>query len=828
MKSLALYIDKWYIVGAVCADGTTSPIQLPNKEDRLWLFFYEDDINNTISYGKSFESHYRNRENHYYGDIFTKITESSATFTLYNCPQPIKDIFKCGKVFETLKAAINDEDNITTYLSFSKDITPAARLIFINELQQLQFQIKESVARIDHLALEYAIRENDFNSKDYYLVLNACNENLHYSIYKKSDNIFLRIAENMLIGKGTDVRKRCLIEHVVNTINQIELILQAEDKEPEYLRCLRFVDGWLSKFSNANKSNIPIPINNISFSKDPYYTWSIIVKKETIEAQTKYVVGGIVNAIVNFVQDQGISHEQMGGIIYLGNTFTNEEFTSQFCQKYNLAENGVICYKDIDLPSLVAVYNFIDCSQFKKIEEEFTTNAEDELLRIKIAQEEKKANENAQKKVKKQAKKEQIKEAKEASFSEAMDKGYDSESKHDYDSMIEYFKIAKKLSPNNEEANIKYEEALRLKSEQNFKFKSFVNNLQQAKTALDEKDFETAKYKAEEALNLNSTSNEALAIKDEANRQIKQRKEFDRHIERSEIFIVQKLFKEATEELDKARLLNVDNALVKTQLKKIQDNQKTSQSKINKLVAKLNKELSANNYTEALLVCGKLQVEDATNQIVWSNKYTEITLLQKEEKERDEIIEKLKYEIDIAQIHERWEQVIDKCNELLDITPDDDNIKQQLTTANSNLKKAEKKVIIEKEIVNIKDLILSGDLKEAKTKLDVLAKKRLDSQRSQIRELRKLLFAYEEKFESEQTLKSEPTKTNRSANNAFFETSPLKQEIKKQKQGSSQQKQEKKSAQNKDNFFEGKITKGEKSSKVSKKTMENVDDFFNS
>ena len=78
MKSLALYIDKWYIVGAVNIDGTNRLVNLPNRENRIWLYFYEDVVNDEISYGKGFQSKYRNNEPHYYGDVFSLITKSSA------------------------------------------------------------------------------------------------------------------------------------------------------------------------------------------------------------------------------------------------------------------------------------------------------------------------------------------------------------------------------------------------------------------------------------------------------------------------------------------------------------------------------------------------------------------------------------------------------------------------------------------------------------------------------------------------------------------------------------------------------------------------------
>ena len=47
MKTLSLYIDRWYIAAAVSSDNIPRRIELPNREDRIWLYFYED-INNII------------------------------------------------------------------------------------------------------------------------------------------------------------------------------------------------------------------------------------------------------------------------------------------------------------------------------------------------------------------------------------------------------------------------------------------------------------------------------------------------------------------------------------------------------------------------------------------------------------------------------------------------------------------------------------------------------------------------------------------------------------------------------------------------------------
>jgi hypothetical protein len=290
MKSLALYIDKWYIVGAVNTDGITRLVNLPNHEDRIWLYFYEDVENDDVSYGKGFEKKFRNNENHYYGDVFSLITSSNAFFTLFKRPQPLLEIFRSAKIFDDLRRDVDEEGEIETYLSFSKDISLAARKLFIDELKNAKFVIKESVARIGHLALEYAAKKYDLSEDGFYIVLNACNENLHYSIYQKGGELFGKKSEEELPGMGTDVRSRALIEHVVDSINKTERILKTTtERENEYLRMGQFVEDWLIKLGNA-RSRIPIQLTNITFAKDCFHPYSVSVQKTRIDQRTEKIV----------------------------------------------------------------------------------------------------------------------------------------------------------------------------------------------------------------------------------------------------------------------------------------------------------------------------------------------------------------------------------------------------------------------------------------------------------------------------------------------------------------------------------------------------------
>lgn len=157
MKTLSLYVDKWFITVAVNIDGNVIPLTLPNGEDRVWLFFHEDTANNRVVYGKTFEDNYRDKEPHYIGDVFPLIETGEHHFTRYdNRPEEMREIFKVANIFSHLHDAIKDQDKVDTYISFSTDISDIARLKFLQELKEANFNVIESVARISHLGLEEA------------------------------------------------------------------------------------------------------------------------------------------------------------------------------------------------------------------------------------------------------------------------------------------------------------------------------------------------------------------------------------------------------------------------------------------------------------------------------------------------------------------------------------------------------------------------------------------------------------------------------------------------------------------------------------------------
>src|SRR5574344_241036 len=753
MKSLALYIDKWYIVGAVSTDGITRSVKLPNKEDRIWLYFYEDVANNEISYGKGFQAKFRNNEVHYYGDVFSKITSSSEKYIKFNRPQPMESIFKDSGIFDDIKKDLEEDTDISTYISFSKDISLPARFVFLNELKAYGFVIKESTARIGFLALEYASMKAGFVDAGYYIVLNACNENLHYSLYQKSDDLFLRENEDQILGLGTDVRSRALVEHVVDNINDKEQFLKtSEEREAEYLRMTQYVDEWLIKLSTA-RNRIPIQLTGITLSKDPYKAYSVSVQKAKIDERTKKIVTAIINVIVQFVKDNNISHDQIKAVILLGNTFTNSQFTSELSNHYNLKNNEILCYKDSELSSLVGAYNFIDCSQFSLEKDSLRANAETELHRIKLAEEEAAAASKAIEEEEQRTKAEQNRIEADRKYKDAMDKGYNAEKEHDYDQMAEYFGIALSLRQNDDEATKMHQEALRRKAEFSVIRDNYKEKIQQAKLALDEKDYELAKQKAEEALSFDKDSSNAQRIKEEAIRHIKCAKELERYLDRADLFFAQKAYSEAQQELNKAKLLDVDDKEIVEREAKIAKEQSAVNRKVSELSTILNKSLDDGRYDDAICACNELIEVDFTNSRKWSVRIADIRHKQEKKEEEEKNLRNINAKIEAAQWSEDWNTLVMLCKESLAIK-EDSAILDKLKKGNERLEAQNVIKELDFTIAEIKDLILSSDFSDARAKLNQLRKMNLDpSHQEKVKGLNQLIFQKEDEAESARIVK---------------------------------------------------------------------------
>lgn len=748
MKSLTLYIDKWYIIAAVCNNGVPSLVKPSNRESRFWLYFYDGGDNDTVVYGKDNKQKFLNNTLHYYGDIFNLITDERATFVRYNRKQEMYKIFQASGILNELRnsTGYGAHEKIDTYISYSADISDASRLIFDRDvLTPNGFVIKESVARIGHLALEYAFRKEMFSEDGVYLMLNACNENLSYSLYERKNNLLLRMGiEGKLDGMGADLRGRALLEDVVSSINKTNhFLVTPQDYEREYLYLAQYVDQWIIKLENARPGR-PISISNVSLSKYEN-KYDVTVLKSRIDGRTRAIVNDIVKTISSFVKNSNISNEQIKGVVFLGNTFANSQFIKSIEECYTLDSNKYVFFKDKDLPNIVGVYSVIDCSQFSTETQQSQANGETELARQKIAREEEERRKKAEEeRAKADEKNRKAKEA-ESKYQDAMTNVLDFERRKDYAQMSDWADIALQHRPNDEEATKKKAEAMRLLSEQKVKEDQYKSIIQRASKSLESKKWQDALSQSEAALNLMPESKEGQRIHEEARKQIETKAQIEKYLTRADMFLAQKSYSEAIEELRKVQSFDANNEEVRKRIAKIERERTSHEREIESLINLYQDAFRNKDYDKAIDICNKLIDKDSSNQRKWTERIESIKKDKAESAKKKEEWEKLSRDINSALFEERWKDVVSLGNRALEIR-NDDTLRANVKRAEQRLetKKAEEKYA--KTIDQVKARMQDKDFEEAKNLLKDLDNEYPEHHKD-IKNLRSRIFKEEDEFE---------------------------------------------------------------------------------
>ena len=795
MKTLALYIDKWYIIGAVCTDGVPRPMSLPNQEDRIWLYFFEDEFNDNVVYGKANQCHFRNKENHYYGDVFSKIIDPRVFFSRYGRKENLRRIFEVSGIFSDIKAVLELDAEIETYVSFSIDIPIEAQLEFLKILKEQGFVVKESVARIDHLCLEKA-RQNGVVTEDgHYIVLNACNENLHYSLYRLTEKVFVREGEECLLGMGSDLRERALLEAVVNKVNKRQHFLQNNDEiEAEYLRLGQFVGQWIERLNRASSIR-PFVIPNVTFSNAPFIETSVSLMKKDVDERTDVIVNDIVRAISDFVNNTKVPHENIKGIMFLGNTFSNSQFEKSVSLHFVLSDNNIMRIKEAELASAVSVYERMDCGQFSAASKVFLTNAETERKRVENAikeEENRKKADEQRRKVKQEEK-----EAHEAEnkYKEAMARVEEYERKEDYAQMRDWCEIALQHKPGDSQAKEKKELALRLLSEEKVKSDQYNTIIKRAKKSLEEGRYQDALSQSESALNVRPSSREAQRIREEAAFAIEKLQKVKDFLTRADLFIAQKSYAEAVSELEKALALDDSNTTTRERLKELIQKQSEMDAVLNRLKDQLKTAHLAHDYSKAISICEKLIEVDTPNIRKWSETIQQFRTLEKEKSQMMARLKSLADKIEAAVWEEDWEKVIALCKQYLEIE-NDEKIRLKLEQAGAKLEIIKRRQEFQQGVDSVKALIVDKKWESADQLCREL-QKTYPEEVDVLRELRKIIFEGEEDSErniqgKEKFRKTTPIGFKKNEDDDFFSDDGVSKQTRpvrpaKQKKESEQQ-----------------------------------------
>ena len=717
MKTLSLYVDKWFITVAVNIDGKIMPLSLPNGEDRIWLFFQEDIVNKRIVYGKDFEKNYRDRQPHYFGDIFNLIEQGDAHFTRYqNRPEEITGIFKVSNIFNDLHQAIDGEGRVDTYLSFSTDISDIARYKFIEELKEANFNVVESVARISYLALEESKKRSIFTEDGYYLSMVATNDNLHYALYEHTDGVFIRKEESSLLGLGLDVRRRALVESVVENVNRTARLLVSEDDfKNEYVRQERFANEWLAKINSSNP-NIPIALGEVTFAVAPNNPYSVSVVPRDLNDRTKGIVDDIVRKIGEFIKNNRLQSHEISGIIFIGNTFTNQTFIASINNRFFIKADKIVTYREEELPKVVNIYTEIDCSQFKAATERFVENAKTQAILNQQAKEEEERRLKAQEENRRQQEERDSLRKAEQEYTNAIEYIERYENDRDYEQMIEWAEIALAHRPDSEYAKEKLALAQQLLAEQRANNKQFTAILQRAKTAFTEGRWADAIAQSENALEIKPEAEEARSIKNEAIRQLDIKEKVTNYLNRADVFFGQKLYDEALKEVNKILSLDVNNTKAKELKFKIFGMHNRHKQEVTRLLQALTEAEEANNIEEAIIVCEKLIEEDTTNLRRWTSKKEQLLNKQREIKESLNVLGNMRVEINKAFFNEEWQKLQLLCENYLKLS-EDDEVLQILTRANERIESTKTKEAKEKISAMIDSLLIDRRFNEAEEEL---------------------------------------------------------------------------------------------------------------
>lgn len=741
MKTLSLYIDRWYIAAAVCYDNIPRRIDLPNREDRIWLYFYEDINNDRVIYGKSYQKHYLDKELHYYGDIFSKVVKEDETFKRFGKDVSLKEIFKASDILEHLTRDFNENEKIDTYISFSVDVSYAAQKVFLDILEENNFVIKESVARISHLAVELSNKKGLLNDSNCILVITACNENLRYVVYKQSNNVFVRQGnEGLLRGYGTDLRGRALLEQIVWQINNSTKFLRKEEEEEEINRLNQNLERWLLQLDNT-KFGRPVIYNDITFSRAPHNKQNATILKNVIEERTKTIVNDVVDNIVQYVKELDIVFSDISHIIFIGDSFKNSMFKEELLQRYPVTPNNIVAFGNKDIPEIVGIYSQMDLSQFDSLRK----NIENLSYEHKIAEEDRKAREAALKKQEEIDLANAAMREDERKFNAAIVDAESYEKKGDYSSMIDLLNIALTLKPDDKEVKKMLDEANRKLSEIKVKNEQYNKTIRMAQDALNSQRWQDAYSKSEAALELRPDSSEAKRILTESQRKIKLTESLKEFLLRADTFIGQKLYKEALEELNKAKHADSNNKEIEERISKIQNIQKKHKEELGLLEQELTKAEKEDNFDIAIEICNKLIDKDIQNPRKWNEHIVYLKERRNKYLKDIELFESLKIKINEASFNEHWEELIELCNKSLSIKSDD-SIKRYLEKAQDKFKLIQDQKNFESLVSNVKTFIADRQWPEAKEIIKVLHEKYPD--RSDIiRNLRKQIFDAEEAWE---------------------------------------------------------------------------------
>lgn len=745
MNHLFLYVDTNYIVAAL-RDGNevVAPIRPTSGDEYFELFFREDTEYNRVIYGNVCKNAFYKGEPHCFGNVFRLMAENTRTFSLYGRKQPISHLFKeAGILNEWKERAREDAENrgampISIYISFSADVDYAARNIFVEQvLGEEGFHVGERTVPIEHLALEHAVRLNKVQQEGTYLVLNAYNEHLHVSIYRRKDGTFVRLAENTLPGLGTDPRVQALVENVVAKINNVHHFLSTpEQKEQQYRNLEQYAEGWLRQL-DATRGGRPLHITGVRFSVAPNNTFDVSVTAEEVNDRTEKTVRGVVNEINNFVIKTLSPGEMLRGILFLGDSFANHEYAKAVTASYRLREEDLIYFRRCDLSAIIPVYRDIDLDQFKAEAKKHHELGDQELTALRNAQAEAEREREAKRQIEEKAMAEAAARKDKENYFTAMAKVEECEQKKEWHGMHDWAENALQLRPNDAEATAKLALANRNLAEAKVRGEQFMKSLKLAEAAVKERNWQEALIQAKAALNAHPDSEQAKKILADATKQIDQATRISEFFTRAAVFEQQGNYHKALEELEKVQFLDPKHPDLQPRMSTCRLKISERERKIFAMKQEYTRAADRNEHVKAAECARRLAAFlDPEQQSEWIDREEQHKRAAEAEQKQKEFIDDCTKHYNKAWFDGDWATFVRYAEEVLRCRKDEE-LAERVERAKERVRAERDRRQFEEALERVKVLIADRNYEEARRLLKALE---ADATAPQQKEIVKRLF----------------------------------------------------------------------------------------
>ena len=752
MNYLFLYVDTHYIVAAVRDDNdVVKPIRPKTEDEYFELFFREDTEYNRVLYGNAYKNAYFEGEPHCFGQVFRLMAENTKTFSLYDREQPISHLFKeAGILDEWSEAAGYDSSpcagrQVPTYISFAADVDYASRNIFVeNVLKNQGFDVCERSVPVEHLALEHARRSNHLCEDGCYLVLNAYNEHLHFSIYRREGETFVRLAENTLPGMGTDPRVRALVETIVAKINNVQHFLSTpEEKEREYSNLEQHAEGWLRQL-DATRGGRPVHLLGVRFSVAPN-TFDVNVIAEEINDRTEKIVRAVINEIKNFVAKVLKPDDFLRGILFLGDGFVNEKFSEAVTASYRFQKEDLVYFRRCDLPKIVSVYREINLDQFSTETQKHRKLGEQELIAQRNAQAEAEREREAARLADEKAMAEAAARKDKENYFTAMAKVEECEQKKEWHGMHDWAENALQLRPNDAEATAKLALANRNLAEAKVRGEQFMKSLKQAEAAVKERNWQEALIQAKAALNAHPDSEQAKKILADATKQIDQATRISEFFTRAAVFEQQGNYHKALEELEKVQFLDPKHPDLQPRMSTCRLKISERERKIFAMKQEYTRAADRNEHVKAAECARRLAAFlDPEQQSEWIDREEQHKRAAEAEQKQKEFIDDCTKHYNKAWFDGDWATFVRYAEEVLRCRKDDE-LAERVERAKIRVRDERDRRQFEEALERVKVLIADRNYEEARRLLKALEADAITPQQKEsVKRLFKRIFEEED------------------------------------------------------------------------------------